>query len=315
MKPLDRRLAKWYPVRRFESEVMGVEKVCLALLLNSVSITAAVVQGDRFLSRQEYPAEIGKGTESLLAHLTDIVLENLRQCRSLDLEPAGIGVVLPSPFESGGELSRLVTPGSFAAVYGVSLREELQWRIGGSRELRFPTLGELFCLRECTWGEEAPSLHRAVSLYLDVGMETGFYAEGHLVKDGPLVPENGWLYRKPLENSVGERYAAASGVRQRMHSLPALSGIPDLDDLARMVRQGDDAASLFCQEFGGMLAELIVPWCLRFRADTLLLGGRSSDRFPLISGALRQTLNAREIRFHISPCCGPDLLPAVTLLF
>lgn len=289
-----------------------MEQAYLVLLLSSAAVTAAAVQGEAFLLRQEYSAEFGQGAEGLLARLTAILSDSLRQCRFLGIEPAGSSFILPSPFESGGELSRLLTPGS--GVYGVSIREELQWRIGGGRELRFSSLGELFCLRECVWGE-GQELGRAVTLYLDAGMEAGFFAEGQLVKDSPLVPENGWLYRQPLGNSIAERYASASGIRRLTNTLPALSGIPELGELARLSRKGDLQAGIFCQEFGQRLAELLVPWCLRFQADGLILGGHAWEDFPLITGALRQALNAREISFQISSVFGGDLLPAASLLF
>ncbi|MCD0483565.1 ROK family protein [Streptacidiphilus sp. ASG 303] len=214
------------------------------------------------------------------------------------------GVALPGPFDYAAGVGRYRGTGKFEALHGVDVGAGLRRRLADrALDLHFLNDADAFAVGEHRSGAAA-GLRRVLVLTLGTGVGSCFLDDGVPVREGPDVPPGGeacrlTLHGRPLEESVSRRairlrYAAlvrpaAPGTPD---ALPAEGPLPDVREIAGRARRGDRhavrAVVSGCEDLGRALG----PWCDRFGAAAVVVGGSIAGSWDLVGPALARGLGA-----------------------
>lgn len=245
----------------------------------------------------------------------EIILEQKEALAAAGLNPAGVGIAFPGPFDYENGISRIRGIGKYDALYGMDVRTALAGACGFPREqFVFINDADLFCLGECTFGK-GRGYRRVMLICIGTGLGSGFICDGKLVKSGAMVPENGWVYAEPYKDGILDEYLSATGLLKMLRETGRFSPEITVKDAASLARAGNkDAAGIF-REFGRMLGEAIPPFVRRFQAECLIMGGQVAKSADLFDGDVREALAGEGIDTLISEDSSVAALRAVSLLF
>lgn len=291
-------------------------KIYAALDVGGSSIKAAVVDGQgHFLSGiKRYPSHSHADAETILDNLSRVISLTASGASHLGAAPSGIGIGFPGPFDYQNGISLIKGLNKYDSIYQIPLREELRSRLPFHTDIRFANDADLYCMGECTFGV-GKAFQRVMCICIGTGIGSGFFADGVLLKSDPDIPENGWIYSTPYRDSIADHYASASGLRAMIRSHPTLRQIPDVKELDEAARAGDLQAQDLFRQFGGILADIVVPYAKRFRADCVVVGGDVAKGFDLFSDPLAAALRQIHIQTLPSVRFSDNTLLAAPLLF
>ena len=228
--------------------------------------------------------------------------------------PFGIGLGFPGPFDYENGISKMKGLGKFESIYDLPLIPVLREKTGLSLEMKFCNDADLYALGEANFGQ-GRGYKRVLCFCIGTGIGSGFCDNGRLVKSGEGVPENGWIYRTPCDGRIADEVVSASGLRRMMKDDPALAGVKDVYELSLEARKGNPAAKALFSRFGELLAGVILPHALNFKADCVVAGGDVSKSGDLFLSPLRTALAGHNITLNISRKFSDMTLSAAPLLF
>ncbi|MDG0795086.1 ROK family protein [Cohnella ginsengisoli] len=125
---------------------------------------------------------------------------------------------------------------------------------------------------------------------IGTGLGSCFLESGRLVKTRADVPSDGWLYATPYKNSMADDYISRRGVLQLAPRFGFEDARLDVRDLALLADGGDAAALRLFHRFGERMAEILAQPLLRYRPESIVLGGQISKSAHLFAPAFRQKL-------------------------
>ncbi|MEW1691427.1 ROK family protein [Streptomyces sp. NPDC091265] len=279
------------------------------LEIGGTHVTAAVVDIDaglpvpRTVVRQPVAADAAAG------ELLDAIAGAAD--RTDACEGAHWGVAIPGPFDYAAGVGRFRGIGKFESLHGVDVRAELLARLPARpRGISFINDADAFAVGEYRAGAAAGH-ERVVCITLGTGVGSSFLAAGQPVGQGPGVPPEGRAHRLtvdglPLEEVVSRRairryYADLSGGGRE-------GGAPDVHDIAALAREGDPYARRTIRHCFGALGRALAPWCERFEASLMVVGGSMTGSWDLVGPALRAGL--QEAAPGVAPPLATALRPA-----
>lgn len=227
---------------------------------------------------QTYQANADADRETLIAHFYGILVRQLRLVKAAACIK-GIGYSFPGPFDYEQGICLLRGQGKYDALYGVCLRNELQSLIrlqglpisyASDMPILFENDGALFALGE--WMSEHLAQERRISITLGTGTGSAFLENGHIVKHGLGVPQNGWIYNLPCRGATVDDWLSARGLVR----LAAENGltIQEPVSLFEMAQSGDQKAKEVFLCFGRLIGETLRPIADGYRANRLVVGGQ-----------------------------------------
>jgi glucokinase len=237
----------------------------------------------------------------------DEIVETLARAADHLGEPSGRmwGVAIPGPFdyERGIALFTAESVGKFAALHGLDLRDALVESLSRKPAgIRFLNDADAFGLGEFR-ERQTFGYRRAVFLTLGSGVGSAFVDRGKLVKSGPSVPPQGYMYLvehdgRPLEEIVSRRairrqYSAKSGCDL------------DVQEIATRARAGEKTASELIANAMSVLGRALAPWCAAFSAEAVVVAGAMADSWDLIGSPILDGL-----REALTGCAVPALIRA-----
>lgn len=287
----------------------------IALDVGGTSISAAVVssKGHFILPAKHYRANSKSSKQTILNNLARIIKEqHLLKANNIDI--AGIGIGFPGPFDYKNGISLLKGIGKFDSIYGVNIKKELKSMLGLDLDIQFCNDADLYCMGECVFGV-GKDYNRCICICIGTGIGSGFFADGKLVKSGPNVPLNGWIYNTPYRNGIADEYVSATGIRKMMLNYPETAKIKTVKELAHAAYAGLPRAVDIFNEFGEMLCDVVAGFAIDFMADCLILGGDVSRSHDLFDKPLTERLAEYNIKVLPSKAFADNALLACSLLF
>lgn len=208
---------------------------------------------------------------------------------------AGIGFAMPGPFDYEKGVAWFKGVQKFESLYGVNIREEIQQKLhlNAGFPVRFLNDATCFAIGEA-WMGEASKFKRIIALTMGTGFGTTFIENGLPVSGKYGIPEDGFLYHIPFQNSIADDYFST---RWFLKEYETNSGKPasGVKELYERTNFDPIAAELF-KVFGENLGNFLIPWVKTFNADCLVFGGNISRSFTLFkeqigNAFLKKSLN------------------------
>lgn len=196
-------------------------------------------------------------------------------------------IALPGPFDYARGEGDFAGVGKFASIARVNLRVHLAEALRiPPGDVHFVNDAEAFAVGE--WAASDARRPRFIGITLGTGVGSAFLAEGRAVSEGADVPPHGWAHLilidgAPLEERVSTA-AIMAAYRERSGSTATVR------EIARRAADGDAVAA---EVFGAAMRTLgraLGPWCVRFAADELVIGGAMARAWALIEAPLRSGL-------------------------
>jgi glucokinase len=233
-----------------------------------------IVHGSYFSETVDNQAEadeiIGKWSLCLEQCLSGANMEEVR----------GIGFAMPGPFDYRNGISLIKGVAKFDALYGLPVIDLIRdaLHLPASFPIRFVNDASAFGIGEA-WAGSAAGTARVVAITLGTGFGSTFLVNGIPQTTGEDIPENGWVYNIPFQDSIADgcfstrwftsKYLKMTGVE--------LNGVAPI---AQAAAANPEVKTIF-DEFGKNLAEFLNPLLERFRAEKLVIGGNISKCYNL----------------------------------
>ncbi|WP_328323143.1 MULTISPECIES: ROK family protein [unclassified Streptomyces] len=210
-------------------------------------------------------------------------------------EGAHWGVAIPGPFDYAAGVGRFRGIGKFESLHGVDVRAELLGRLPANpRGISFINDADAFAVGEYRAGA-ASGHERAVCITLGTGVGSSFLAAGQPVVEGPDVPPYGRAHRLTVDGLPLEEVVSRRAIRRYYTDLVGGADegrAPDVHDIAVLARDGDPYAQRAIGHCFGALGRVLAPWCERFGASLMVVGGSMTGSWDLVGPALRAGLEA-----------------------
>ena len=220
------------------------------------------------------------------------------------------GIAFPDPFDYRRGIGLFAGMGKFESLHQVDVAAGLRQRLGRhAQSLAFLNDAEAFAIGQHHLG--TPAGHRrVVHLTLGTGVGSCFLADGRPVRHGSEVPPEGTVHRLSLDGQRLEHLVSRAAIRRRyadaLPRRPSENAWPDVREIAERARAGDRFAAAVIDATCTDLARAVAPWCTRFQATAIVVGGSVSASWDLIAPPLTVGLSR-----HTAPGRpAPELLRA-----
>lgn len=199
---------------------------------------------------------------------------------------AGIGFAMPGPFDYPNGIAWFsVDVQKFEHLHGVNVKSELINHLGLTPDfpIRFLNDASCFAIGEA-WLGEAVNYKRIITITLGTGFGTTFIKNRLPVAGIEGIPEDGFLYHIPFQNSIADDYFSTRWFLKEYKEKTGKQ-ISDVKELVNLANNDTKSRQIF-EKFGGNLGGFLVPWIEKFNADCIVLGGNISKSFPLFKKQL-----------------------------
>lgn len=276
------------------------------LEIGGTHVTAAVIDIDaglpvpRTVVRQPVAADAAAG------ELLDAIAGAAD--RTDACEAAHWGVAIPGPFDYAAGVGRFRGIGKFESLHGVDVGAELLARLPARPSgISFINDADAFAVGEYRAGAAAGH-ERAVCITLGTGVGSSFLDAGQPVGQGPDVPPEGRAHRLTVDGLPLEEVVSRRAIRRYYADLAGGApegGASDVHEIAALAREGDPYAQRTVLHCFGTLGRVLAPWCGRFGASLIVVGGSMTGSWDLVGPALRAGLQAA------APGVAPPLATAL----
>lgn len=240
----------------------------------------------------------GKGSkESILKSWVKAIQKTASKIGFKNL--TGIGFAMPGPFDYKNGVAWFdENVDKFHNLHGVDVKAELLTRLDLPADfpIRFLNDASSFAVGEANV-EPASKHKRIIALTLGTGFGSTFIKNGLLVAGEDGIPDDGFLYHVPFQNSIADEYFST---RWFLNEYKNVKGVEFLGvkELAELAKTDSFAIGLF-KIFGKNLGEFLIPWIQKFNAGCIVLGGNISKSFPLFEPAFTTELKTEKIKIEI----------------
>ncbi len=213
---------------------------------------------------------------------------------------AGIGFAMPGPFDYINGIAWFdKNVNKFQKLYGVDVKAELLQRLDlpGDFPIRFLNDASSFAVGEANV-EPASKFNRIIALTIGTGFGTTFIKNGLPVAGIDGIPEDGFLYHIPVQNSIADDYFSTRWFLKEYKNQTGKE-ISGVKELAKLAENEPKAKELF-NTFGKNLGSFLIPWIQKFNAGCIVLGGNISKSFYLFEKEMKNQFNFKGI--NISVC-------------
>lgn len=210
----------------------------------------------------------------------------------------GIGFAMPGPFDYPNGIAWFRDVEKFDNLYGVNIGQEIRQRLQlpTNYPVRFLNDAACFAVGESYMGG---AIHhkRLLAITLGTGFGTTFIDKHLPVAGKHGIPDDGFLYRVPFENSLADDYFST---RWFLNEYEVLSGrvVAGVKQLAENAATDNQINGLFAK-FGENLGSFLVPWLKQFNAECLVIGGNISAAYNLFGEKLSAEFNKAGIQVEV----------------
>ncbi|SHG71016.1 ROK family protein [Flagellimonas flava] len=210
----------------------------------------------------------------------------------------GIAFAIPGPFNYKDGIALYPEGFKYGELYGMNIERTLSALLDHTPPLalRFLNDATSFAVGEA-WLSEEKGHSRQLCITLGTGLGAGFIANGIPVVHGSSVPENGCLWNLPYKNGIADDYFSTRGCINAYYDLTGET-VTGVKQLANLYSKDLNAQQMFA-DFGKELGDFLAPRLIRFRANTLVLGGNISKAYACFGRELQTSLNHNGVSLPI----------------
>lgn len=249
-------------------------------------------------SQQTSAIDSDGSKEQICNSLASAVSRGAALCKSMGLEPAGIGLCMPGPFNYNTGVSAMVH--KFASIRGIplknvisdaiaeemhsNLREDGNVPVVFGHDVNTQLLGEMN-------GGNAKGFLNVCLVSLGTGLGFSLAKDGKVLQNesgGPLIS----LWNRPCGEGIMEDHASKRGFYNTWEEVTGRRPGEDLT-VARMgelASEGDATALEVFRRVGSFIGKNIRPEILAHQIGCLLFGGQISRSFRFMEDAVREEL-------------------------
>lgn len=212
---------------------------------------------------------------------------------------AGIGFAMPGPFDYPNGIAWFSADvQKFEHLHGVDVKTELRNHLDLASDfpIRFLNDASCFAIGEA-WLGEAVNYKRIITITLGTGFGTTFIKNRLPVAGVYGIPEDGFLYHIPFQNSIADDYFSTRWFLKEYTKKTGME-ISDVKKLAGLAKTDSTIHEIF-ETFGENLGGFLVPWIVKFDADCIVLGGNISKSFPLFQKQMKQQFEKNSLQTAI----------------
>lgn len=214
-------------------------------------------------------------------------------------ELKGIGFAMPGPFDYRNGIALFdKNVDKFHSLFGVNVKNELLQLLNlpVGFPIRFLNDAASFAVGEANI--EPTSKHkRIIALTLGTGFGTTFIKNGLPVAGEDGIPEDGFLYHVPFQNSIADEYFSTRWFIKEYKNETGLD-VNGVKELVIRVETDEKAKELFSQ-FGKNLGDFLAPWIKKFDAGCIVLGGNIAKSYRLFESAFKTVLEKENIKVEL----------------
>jgi glucokinase len=227
------------------------------------------------------PVNAQGDAESILSAWTGAMSASIRVVGKDAIK--GVGLAMPGPFDypNGISLINDASQNKFLSLYRMNIKHALSQRLElDAADIRFKNDAECFLLGE-VFGGAGKGAKRAIGVTLGTGFGSAFVLDGKS-EDGNLwcAPFRGGI----AEDSISTRWFLAR-YKELTGQVPA-----SVKELACAALDGEVKAKQAFEEFGSTLSEFLVPLTVKYKADTLVIGGNIALSWDLFIAPLQKAI-------------------------
>ena len=261
------------------ADIGGSHITCAAVDLVSCRILRETITERAVNNKAQAGEIIGVWADSLNAVINKIRSEKLK----------GIGFGMPGPFDYVKGISYIKGVAKYENLYGCNVKDEISGRLNvtDSLPIRFMNDVSSFAVGEALVGKAAKVI-RSKSITLGTGFGSAFINNRIPVVDGPEVPKLGCVYHLQYKDNIADDYFST---RWFLGSYKKLTGkdMKGVKEIAELAVAEKVAMGLFT-EFGNNLGSFLAPWLIRFKAETVVVGGNISHAYDLFGNIFERRL-------------------------
>lgn len=271
----------------------------LAFDVGGTSVKAGIVtEGLRLVdgSLRDYPIDTQAPAVELIEAFCDIAEDQHARGPGNKASPVGLAIAFPGPFDYARGISWMRGQGKFDELYGINLRDllpaalsrrDLPW-LPRPLPLCFENDVVAFASGEWRSGLGAGK-QRSLFITLGTGCGSTFLDGGRRVVGQYGLPDHGMLFDQPFAQGSIDDHLSRRGILAIARS-HGIADSADVADLAVWADEGDERCLRVFNEFGVLVANILLPWIDRFRPQIVVLGGNIARAFrhfgsPLVQGA------------------------------
>ena len=159
----------------------------------AIKMQAVSADGSLIGSIMRFPSLSSESCSVIAANVADIAMADGKLGK-----PLAIAMAFPGPFDYGNGISYMKGLGKYESIYGQPLRPLIAEKLAYDVPMVFINDVEAFAL-----GAAAKCRGRAIAVAIGTGCGSAFISDGRIIKEGPGIPENGWIY---VEVFTQEKY-------------------------------------------------------------------------------------------------------------
>lgn len=212
---------------------------------------------------------------------------------------AGIGFAMPGPFDYHNGIAWFnADVQKYEHLYGVDVKSELRNHLNLAPDfpVRFLNDASCFAIGEA-WLGDAAKYERIIAITLGTGFGTTFIKNRLSVAGKDRIPDDGFLYHIPFQNSIADDYFSTRWFLKEYYEKTGME-ISDVKELCDLAKTDSSSLRIF-EKFGENLGGFLIPWIERFKADCLVLGGNISKSYPLFQKQMMKQFEKNGLRTAI----------------
>ena len=229
--------------------------------------------------------------EKILENILDVIAREKEILEADGYALECVGLAFPGPFDYEKGISHIRDLAKYDAIEGVALEKALKNFPGQTvlpPETRFFFRHDVdsFALGIAA-REPSCAERRTICLCIGTGAGSAFLEDGRLLKQGPGVPDNGWIHPFPLHGMTVDDWVSVRGLER----IALEAGFPkgtSGKDLSGMAAQGNTRALTVWNHFGVLIADALQPFAESFRPQQLVLGGQISKAEQYFGNGIRE---------------------------
>jgi glucokinase len=210
----------------------------------------------------------------------------------------GIAFSMPGPFHYETGIAMFEGNDKYESLYKVNVPLELIDYLNNKNVVfRFLNDATSFGIGSALKQKEGGVNQKVIAITLGTGFGASFLNDVIPVISGEDVPENGCLWDKPFKDNIADDYFST---RWFLKKYEHYSGQKISDGVKEIASIKNEYSSNIFDEFATNLSEFLLPYLLRFNANSLVLGGNIAKCHELFLPKILQKWKENDVEISIT---------------
>lgn len=269
----------------------------------------------------DFISHSGQEKDVVIRHFSSICSQIWDRIDDDEKRVRNIRMAFPGPFDYEKGISKVKGLVKYESLFDISIPNEMI-RLGmeenysfipqNAFDFRFLNDVEAYALgvmneRKLFQG------YRVMYLCIGTGSGSAYSVGGKISTDRSQgIPENGWIYSIPFQDSIIDEYISARGIHKLAQKHCKLSISPL--ELSKMAQNGNDHGIEAYREFGDNVNSALLPLLKEFRANTLVIGGNISHSSEMFILPIQESCKELGINIIIESDTSKLVMRGLTML-